>query len=156
MLCSCIAACDNEHRDFRGNAAYAEVASGVRMTDLRPGPEGPVSEVGVYEENRWAVGEGARLYTWFNCTYCHGGGGGGGIGPALRDDHWIYGAQPANIYSTIVQGRPDGMPAFGDRIEPADVWKLVAYVRFMAKLTPKDTWPSRADMMSSANPRRPH
>ena len=26
----------------------------------------------------------------------------------------------------------------------------------LPKLTPKDTWPSRADMMSSANPRRPH
>ena len=41
--------------------------------------------------------------------------GGGGIGPPLMDDRWIYGSAPENIYASIVQGRPNGMPAWGGR-----------------------------------------
>ena len=39
-----------------------------------------------YQENRWAVGEGMRLYNGFNCVGCHANGGGGigrGIAAAL-------------------------------------------------------------------------
>ncbi len=45
------------------------------------------------------------------------------------DDKWIYGAHPAQIYSSIVQGRPNGMPAFADRVPEQQVWQLVAYVQ---------------------------
>src|SRR5690606_20313179 len=108
----------------------------------------------IYQENRWAIGEGQRLYRWFNCHGCHASGGGGGIGPPLGADEWIYGSSPDNIYATIVQGRPGGMPAFRDRIDPADVWKLVAYVRAVGRLTPKDTWSARQDNMAEASPWR--
>ena len=29
------------------------------------------------------------------------------------DAEWIYGSHPEQIYSDIVQGRPNGMPSFG-------------------------------------------
>ena len=29
------------------------------------------------------------------------------------DDKWIYGYEPEQIFATISQGRPNGMPAFG-------------------------------------------
>ena len=34
------------------------------------------------------------------------------MGPALIDRRWTYGSEPGDIYDTIVQVRPNGMPAF--------------------------------------------
>lgn len=73
--------------------------------------------------------EGQRLFGWFNCAGCHGVVGGGGMGPPLRDSQWIYGSDPASIFQSIAQGRPNGMPAFGGMIPDEQIWKLELYVR---------------------------
>ena len=73
--------------------------------------------------------EGQRLFGWFNCAGCHGAVGGGGMGPPLRDSHWIYGSDPASIFQSIAQGRPNGMPAFGRMIPDEQIWKLELYIR---------------------------
>lgn len=153
-VAACLAACDRETRDFRHGAGMAGIAEVVRVAELQPGPATPRIDAGAYQENRWAVSEGLRLYHWFNCADCHAPGGGGGIGPRFRQGRWIYGSSPANVYASIMQGRPDGMPAYGGRLDPADAWKLVAYVRSLDGLTPRDTWPARSDRMSDTNPRR--
>ena len=74
------------------------------------------------------------------------------MGPQLIDKEWIYGSQPENIFATIQEGRPNGMPAFHGRISNGDTWKLVAYVRSLSELTPPDTWVGRVDVMQDANP----
>jgi cytochrome c oxidase cbb3-type subunit 3 len=99
-------------------------------------------------ENAYAVSEGKRLFSQFNCAGCHGQGG-GAMGPPLMDDEWIYGAEPENIFATIVQGRPNGMPAFGPRISTSQVWQLAAYVRSMGGLVRKDVAPARSDAMQA-------
>ncbi len=71
---------------------------------------------------------------WYNCIGCHANGG-GGIGPPLIKQQWIYGGEPANIFDTIVKGRPNGMPAWGDRIPEYQIWQIVAYVRSMKRAT---------------------
>lgn len=81
-----------------------------------------------YEGQANALVDGKQYYGWFNCTGCHGGAGGGGIGPPLADNDWIYGGEPGNIFQTIVQGRPNGMPSYGGQIPDDQVWKIVAYV----------------------------
>ena len=93
------------------------------------------------------LSEGQRLYTWFNCNGCHSMGG-GGMGPALMDDVWIYGAEPSTIFLSIAEGRPNGMPAFGDRVPAQQIWQLVTYVRALSSLVRKDVRPSRADTLS--------
>ena len=80
-----------------------------------------------------AAAQGRQLYMSFNCAGCHGAAGGGGIGPPLADDDWIYGGSDANIYGTIVQGRPNGMPAFGPGLQGEAAWKLAAFVRTLSK-----------------------
>jgi cytochrome c oxidase cbb3-type subunit 3 len=145
------ASCRRETRDFRSVPASASPAPFVRTTDLQPGD--PTRSVGIaaYQENRWAISEGQRLYNGFNCVGCHANGG-GGIGPPLADREWIYGNRPEQVFATIMEGRPNGMPSFGGKLGTAETWRLVAYVRAMGKLTPKDTWPARADDMSEASP----
>jgi cytochrome c oxidase cbb3-type subunit 3 len=145
-------ACERETRRYRELPAGATRAEGVRQTPLQPGePQGLPRVIGPYHENAWGIGEGKRLYAYFNCVGCHAYGG-GGIGPALMDDQWIYGAAPQQIYSTIVEGRPNGMPAFGGRIPDQQVWQLVAYVQSMSGNVPKDAAPSRDDDMSVKKP----
>ena len=82
---------------------------------------------------RMPSSEGQRLFGWYNCAGCHANGG-GGMGPPLMDDEWIYGSSPENIYTTIVQGRPNGMPSFAGKIPTPQVWMLVAYVRSLSAL----------------------
>jgi cytochrome c oxidase cbb3-type subunit III len=113
-----------------------EVASPGRLDrpiamqgDLQPGsPARAARAQNPFEDDAAAIGEGRRLYAWYNCAGCHFNGG-GGIGPPLMDDEWVYGGEAENIYDSIYRGRPNGMPAFGGRIPEVQMWKIAAYVR---------------------------
>lgn len=85
-----------------------------------------------YEGNGQAIAQGRALFKSMNCIGCHAAEGGGGMGPPLSDTTWIYGGEPAQIYLTIVQGRPNGMPSFGSALPADEVWKLVSYVRSLS------------------------
>src|SRR3712207_8491106 len=97
-----------------------------------------------YEQSAYHLSEGKRLFTWFNCVGCHGNGG-GGSGPALMDDKWIYGSEMQNIYATVQQGRPNGMPSFRGRMTQEQTWQISAYVRSMGRYVRQDVAPSRND-----------
>lgn len=86
-----------------------------------------------FEGNAHAENEGKQYYAWFNCDGCHGAIGGGSIGPPLRDSDWIYGSAPQNIHQSILQGRPEGMPAFVNKMPEDVAWKLVAYVQSLGR-----------------------
>ena len=148
MLCLLLTSCKREQRSFRPSPSSTDVLNGVQVSGLHPGPgqAAPVTISNLYQENAYAVSEGQRLYEQYNCVGCHAHGG-GGMGPALMDDVWIYGSDPANIFATITQGRPNGMPSFGSRIPEYQVWEIAAYVRSLSGLLPKDVAPNRTDEM---------
>lgn len=75
--------------------------------------------------------EGRRLFVWYNCYGCHGGRAGGGMGPSLRDAAWMYGNADQDIFNSISQGRPHGMPAWGLVLPDEQIWKLTAYIKSM-------------------------
>jgi len=94
------------------------------MSDLQPGAPGPQAGTkNPLEENATALSDGKRLFSQYNCTGCHANGG-GAIGPPLMDEKWIYGSDPQIIYSTIVEGRPNGMPSFRHKISDYQVWSF--------------------------------
>jgi cytochrome c oxidase cbb3-type subunit 3 len=141
------AGCERETRRFDTWPPSASAATAVREVGLQPGPA--TSEVnlrGPYDGNAVGVSEGKRLYNQMNCSGCHFQGG-GGIGPPLMDAEWIYGSAPENIFETIVEGRPNGMPSFRGKLGNDQVWQLVAYVRSMSGLLPKDVASGRDDAM---------
>ncbi len=82
-----------------------------------------------YMDNPAAAQEGRRLFLMYNCVGCHGGRAGGGMGPSLRDSAWTYGNTDADLFATITEGRPGGMPTWGGKIPEDQIWKLIAYVR---------------------------
>jgi cytochrome c oxidase cbb3-type subunit III len=147
-LCSC----KREERNYRVEPARAETVSAVRVSDLQPGtniPSPPWKNSA--EQAAAAISQGQKLYESFNCVGCHAHGG-GGMGPALMDDTWLYGSKPQQVFASIVQGRPNGMPSFGGHIAENQLWELVAYVRSMSGLTPETARPNREDHMQGKPP----
>lgn len=154
ILAACVVGgCEREERRYRELPASANRETAVRLAPLEPGTPQQQAEVkSPYQENAWGMGEGKRLYTAYNCSGCHGASGGGAIGPALIDDKWIYGAKPDQLYSTISQGRPNGMPSFGGHLPTQQIWQLVAYVQSMAGQVKQTSAPSRNDDQMTAKP----
>ena len=153
-----LAACEREQRTLVQPPKTAETVKTVRMNDLVSGERTSVGNA--YERNAQGLADGKRLFDWFNCSGCHAQGG-GDKGPALMDDKWLYGSEPENIVASILEGRPNGMPAFGSRVNEAQAWQLAAYVRSMAGLVPGDAATSRNDAMTGGpaenrmDPQRP-
>ena len=147
VLALALVGCDREAREPRG----------------RPLPEGgPLMAAAVdpakadprakdYMDNAYQVSQGQTYYRWMNCAGCHANGG-GGMGPALMDQTWLYGGKPEEIFSTIVAGRPNGMPSFRERIPDFQIWQLAAYVRSMSGQLRKDAAPTRDDHMQGRPP----
>jgi cytochrome c oxidase cbb3-type subunit III len=82
-----------------------------------------------FEGDREAVATGARIFVAYNCVDCHGADGSGAMGPSFQDGRWRFGGSAGEVFESIYQGRPEGMPAWGGRISEEQIWMLVAYVR---------------------------
>jgi cytochrome c oxidase cbb3-type subunit 3 len=81
-----------------------------------------------YAGNTAAIIAGEETFVKMNCASCHGYSLKGGMGPNLTDTYWRYGGSPADIYKSIYEGRPQGMPAWGRALSPTVIWKVVAYI----------------------------
>jgi cytochrome c oxidase cbb3-type subunit 3 len=106
----------------------------IAVTSLFPngGAPPPLDRIGTrFEGNKLAIAAGKELFGQMNCTGCHFNGG-GGMGPALMSGHWRYGGRIDQIYASIAQGRPNGMPSWQDSFQPQQLWELAAYVKSLA------------------------
>jgi cytochrome c oxidase cbb3-type subunit 3 len=118
--------------------AWAQGAPGsTAVTTLFPGGGSappPDPRGARFDRNPRAIADGGRLFDWYNCSGCHFHGA-GGIGPALMDDVWIYGGSIDQIYASIYQGRPNGMPSWAHKIPDEQIWEIAAYVRSLSTAT---------------------
>ena len=139
LMLTSLAGCDRETRDYRGRPLpeTAALAEDPRAAS--------------YEGNAWHIAQGARLYSWMNCVGCHAHGG-GGMGPPLMDDEWRYGGTMEAVVTTILRGRPNGMPAFQGRITEQQAWQLAAWVRAQSAQPRQDALPGRADELRNTEP----
>jgi cytochrome c oxidase cbb3-type subunit 3 len=141
--------CKREERIGRVPPPSADIAEMVSVSALFPGsltPNPPVKND--YEDNSNAMNEGQHLYNSFNCVGCHAHGG-GDKGPPLMDDKWIYGSQPQQVFASIVEGRPKGMPSFRGKLNDHQVWEIVAYVRSLSGQTPHTAATGRDEHMQT-------
>ena len=152
MIVLSLVACEREERRFREMPAAAGRRNTERLVTLVPGPyTADIRVTNPYEHNAWAIAEGKRLFSWFNCVGCHAHGG-GGMGPPLMDAQWRYGSDPENIFATIMEGRPNGMPSFRGKIPEYQVWQIAAYVQSLSGNVRKDAAPGRADDLHRGKP----
>jgi cytochrome c oxidase cbb3-type subunit 3 len=154
MVLLSLSGCQREERKFQSAPVNESAPMQIRTTDLQAGtstPLQPDARRARYENNAYNLSEGKRLYTWFNCVGCHAHGG-GDSGPPLMDSQWRYGGEIEQIYATIQQGRPNGMPAFGGKIPDQQIWQLAGYVRSMSGNLSRSASPGRSDEMQSSPP----
>jgi cytochrome c oxidase cbb3-type subunit III len=102
------------------------LAPGVNHTLVTSDPR-----AAAYYDNPQAVTAGKQLFQQYNCSGCHSNGG-GGMGPSLMDGEWIYGGRLEQIHQTLVEGRPNGMPAWGGKVPDQQLWQISAYVRSLS------------------------
>ncbi len=165
LLMIVLAGCGRDSQDVRGggtgNASLpAGQRSVARATDTTGLPaEGALAQVAIgdiagtgantlatlvenpYASDPAAVAAGKEQFVKMNCAACHGYTLKGGMGPNLTDTYWRYGGAPADIYKSIFEGRPQGMPAWGRMLPPSEIWKIVAYIQSKGGTFP----PSLAD-----------
>ena len=105
-----------------------------------------------YAGDHAAIMAGRQLFTGMNCAGCHSAYAGGGMGPSLRDSLWIYGSADVQIFSTIAEGRPYGMPAWAGRLTDDQIWRLVAYIKTLSTADEpvKPPTPSQGDRAVAA------
>ena len=130
-LVGALVGCDREQRQTRGKPLAQTLPAEVSPDTVFPGGANippPDPRAAAYEKNAPAIAEGQRLYNQMNCVGCHFHGG-GGIGVALMDAKWRYGGRIDQIAASIMEGRPNGMPAWRGRLTEQQVWQLAAYVR---------------------------
>ena len=122
--------CDQPEAERASASSTPEVVG--RLLGPQPGPDRPLPDrANPFEMERNVLTEGRRLFVWYNCYGCHGGRGGGGMGPSLRDAAWMYGSKDQDIFNSIAEGRPHGMPAWGVDLPEQQIWKLTAYIQSM-------------------------
>ncbi len=120
-----------------------EALLGTPVTNLRIGgvagipPKADTGRLALEDPQR--IEQGMTYFNQMNCVGCHAPNGAGGMGPSLSNAKFKYGGEPANIFLTIRQGRPAGMPAFGELLPDQVVWDLVAYIRSISK-EPSGAW----------------
>ena len=98
-----------------------------------PSRDRPVALRTPLEGNANARKVGAQLYVSYNCIDCHGADGSGAMGPSLADGRWHFGGTPGELFESIYQGRPDGMPAWGGRIANDQIWSLITYIQSLSQ-----------------------
>jgi cytochrome c oxidase cbb3-type subunit 3 len=114
-----------------------------------PGPQAarPVIQ-NPYRGDQVAMQAGRNLFARYNCLGCHGDHAGGGMGPSLRDPAWRYGSGGGDVFSSIAEGRGQGMPSWGTKIPERQIWQLVAYIQSLR--TPDE--PSPPDELTPPPP----
>jgi cytochrome c oxidase cbb3-type subunit 3 len=153
-------ACEREHRRLHEIAPLNALATGRTYSGLSAGAPSSDGELpentrstwqGLYDLNAWSINEGHHLFIAFNCNGCHSQGG-GGEGPPLMDRRWRYGSEPGNVFASIIEGRPNGMPAFRGKLTQMQSWQLVSYVRALGGIVRLDAQPGRSDSLSGRPP----
>lgn len=143
--------CQREERDLRLDPPLLDAVDWVAPQPNRIAgatPDVYAAQGKPYETNAYQLNQGKRLYEWFNCRGCHADGG-GASGPAFLDGWWRYGPDVVSIYVSIRDGRPNGMPAFHNKMTADQIWQLTGYVQTIGAYSGKTAAPSRNDEMQS-------
>ena len=79
-----------------------------------------------------AIAEGQEVWAT-TCQVCHKPDGSGLVGPSLVDPYWKYGSADPDLYESVADGRPLGMPPWGATLGGEKIWKVLAYLETLPK-----------------------
>jgi cbb3-type cytochrome c oxidase subunit III len=114
--------------------------AGLRLAAAQGNPEAAKVQNPV-QPSPESIAAGKQAFNRY-CANCHGLNAEGGPGndltppaPDLTDKEWKHGSTDGEIFNSIKNGvAPDfNMGAFGDQLKDEDIWKVVNYIRSLAK-----------------------
>jgi cytochrome c oxidase cbb3-type subunit 3 len=85
-----------------------------------------------YHGDADAIAKGAEVWRTI-CVACHLPEGTGLVGPSLVDPYWKYGDSDADLFQTVAEGRPLGMPPWGQQLGTDKIWQVLAYLETLPK-----------------------
>jgi mono/diheme cytochrome c family protein len=124
-MCACVAALWGCQQEKRQVGPETPVTPPTGLDDARAHD---------YETNRYQMSEGARLFRWLGCDGCHADPAPGFLN--LADTNWRRGGATAQIYHSIAEGQ-NGMPGYGRRLSPQQIWQVAGYVHDLNTLKPE-------------------
>jgi len=77
-----------------------------------------------------ALNAGKEIYEG-TCAACHKVDGSGLVGPNLTDKHWLYGGKIGDIFTSISEGRANGMPAHKSQFNELQIQQIGSYIMSM-------------------------
>lgn len=101
------------------------------MAKAVPAASESAATPGKYSGQPAAIAEGSTVYAE-SCAACHNADATGGIGTDLTGT-LKYGSTPEDLYESVANGRPNGMPPFLQQIGKDRIYKLVAYLESVKK-----------------------
>jgi cytochrome c oxidase cbb3-type subunit 3 len=87
-----------------------------------------------YRGDAAAIAKGAEVWNQI-CVACHLPQGTGLVGPSLVDGYWKYGNSDAELFRTVSEGRPLGMPPWGAALGSEKIWQVLAFVETLPRQT---------------------
>jgi cytochrome c oxidase cbb3-type subunit III len=101
------------------------------MAKAAPAASESAANPGMYSGQPAAIAEGKTIYAE-NCAACHNADATGGIGPNLTVS-LKYGSTAQDIYDSVSNGRPNGMPPFMQQLGKDRIYKIAAFLESMKK-----------------------
>lgn len=93
------------------------------------GTETSTSKTNPFKGDKEKAAAGKKIFIGYGCVGCHGQSGGGGMGPSLIGNNWHYGGTDADLFHSIHDGRPKGMPAWSSHLSDNQIWEVITFVR---------------------------
>ncbi|WP_420139772.1 c-type cytochrome [Sphingomonas sp.] len=87
-----------------------------------------------YQDNLYQVAQGGRYFTWYGCGVCHGADAKARLDLAHSASARTW---PIDRIYAKIAGHAPGLPRYGDRIPPEQLWQITAYVRSLPDLPPE-------------------
>ncbi|HEY5657975.1 MAG TPA: c-type cytochrome [Myxococcota bacterium] len=85
-----------------------------------------------YRGQAAALEEGKQVFMTI-CAACHKPDGSGLVGPSLVDPYWKYGSSDAELFESISEGRPMGMPPWKSQLGSEKIWKVLTYIEALPR-----------------------
>lgn len=85
-----------------------------------------------YHGDAAAIADGQQVFLQI-CAACHKPDASGLVGPSLVDPYWKYGHTDAELFQSVMEGRPGGMPGWGAQLGSEKVWRALAYLESLPK-----------------------
>ena len=129
------------HGDEKGRAKNGATGDTVTFPSQEPSLDEPIhKDLNPFAGDEEAIRSGGVLFRQL-CAACHGVRGQGGKGPDLTDPRWLHGSSDADIFRVIRSGvRGTLMKELSPVILDHRVWKLIAFVRSLARSAADPEW----------------